>query len=333
MPACHRVVLGLSFPLLGPLTPGTGWAPRSDSKYSRPLSRSDFAAANREHVRSVATSLRPSEHSATMFEEILEECKLGRVSGPLPLSQLLLQDTSACASRAFPVVQSGKVRRTDDWMRSHHNSAVWVCDTPAYASAGLTVPCPFANRQSVEWCSLSSPTKRYSTINSLQFGSSGSVWSYLRVADVLSFLAVSLLIVPSAHFVDDSYQSEDAELAPPGFSAFKTFHTGLGFRMKEPKEKRPARSHTLLGVLWTLVPEGVWTSPGPERVAKLVTALSECLQKGTCSGPVASKLAGKLTFVCSWVFGRASQAFLKPLLPKTTLQFDGRGRASPSPPS
>ena len=57
------------FPLLGPLTPGTGWAPRSDSKYSRPLSRSDFASANREHVRSVATSLRPSEHSATMFEE------------------------------------------------------------------------------------------------------------------------------------------------------------------------------------------------------------------------------------------------------------------------
>ena len=157
------------------------------------------------------------------------------------------------------------------------------------------------------------PDKALFYHNSLQFGSSGSVWSYLRVADVLSFLAVSLLIVPSAHFVDDSYQSEDAELAPSGFSAFKTFHTGLGFRMKEPKEKRPARSHTLLGVLWTLVPEGVWTSPGPERVAKLVTALSECLQKGTCSGPVASKLAGKLTFVCSWVFGRASQAFLKPL--------------------
>ena len=128
------------FPLLGPLTPGTGWAPRSDSKYSRPLSRSDFASANREHVRSVATSLRPSEHSATMFEEIPEECKLGRVSGPLPLSQLLLQDTSACASRAFPVVQSGKVRRADDWMRRQH-STVWVCDTPAYASADTLASC------------------------------------------------------------------------------------------------------------------------------------------------------------------------------------------------
>ena len=123
------------FPLLGPLSPGTGWASRSDYKYSRPLSRSDFAAANREYVREVATSLRPNEHSDTLFEEILEECRLGRVSGPRPLSQILLQDTSSCASRAFPVVQSGKVRRADDWMRSHHNSTVWVCDTPAYASA------------------------------------------------------------------------------------------------------------------------------------------------------------------------------------------------------
>ena len=65
------------FPLLGPL--GLGSEVRLQVLK---LSGSDFAAANREHVRSVATSLRPNEHSATMFEEILEECKLGRVSAP-----------------------------------------------------------------------------------------------------------------------------------------------------------------------------------------------------------------------------------------------------------
>eukprot|EP00439_Symbiodinium_sp_Y106_P083902 s636_g24.t1 len=59
--------------------------------------------------------------------------------------------------------------------------------------------------------------------------------------------------------------------------------------------------------------KGKGDKAGPERVAKLVTALSECLQKGSCSGPLAAKLAGKLTFVCSWVFGRAGQALLKPL--------------------
>ncbi|CAE7661472.1 unnamed protein product, partial [Symbiodinium necroappetens] len=49
---------------------------------------------------------------------------------------------------------------------------------------------------------------------------------------VLPFLAVSLLIVPSAHFVDDFYQSEDSEMARSVFSAFNTFHINLGFRMK-----------------------------------------------------------------------------------------------------
>ena len=76
-----------------------------------------------------------------MFEEILEECRLGRVSGPFPISQLLLQDTSWCASRAFPVVQSGKVRRADDRMRTLHNSTVWVYDIPAYASTDILTSC------------------------------------------------------------------------------------------------------------------------------------------------------------------------------------------------
>ena len=156
---------------------------------------------------------------------------------------------------------------------------MWVCDTPAYASADTLASCiQCAKRPETTLLSAVDHEGAYRSLpvrepsecgvvlpvapdralfyhNSLPFGSSGSVWSYLRVADVLSFLAVSLLVVPSAHFVDDFYQSEDEEVAPSGFSAFKNFHTGLGFKMKEPKEKKPARSHTLLGVLWTLVKE------------------------------------------------------------------------------
>eukprot|EP00439_Symbiodinium_sp_Y106_P077210 s1684_g16.t1 len=209
-----------------------------------------FAIAHREVIDNTSVSealaggdvsrrIRPNEHSETLFEEILEECRLGRVSGPRPLSQILLQDTSSCASRAFPVVQSGKVRRADDWMRSHH-STVWVCDTPAYASADTLASCiQCAKRPETTLLSAVDHEGAYRSLpvrepsecgvvlpvapdralfyhNSLPFGSSGSVWSYLRVADVLSFLAVSLLVVPSAHFVDDFYQSEDEEVAPSG---------------------------------------------------------------------------------------------------------------------
>ena len=342
------------FPLLGPLTPGTGWAPRSDYKYSRPLSPTEFRAANRAHVQEVVSSLKPGEHSATMVEEILEECKLGRVSGPFPASKLLLEDTSSCASRAFPVVQGGKVRRADDWLRSHHNATVWVADSPAYCGVDTLASClqfaPVRHRmllsavdhegayrglpvRSPSECGVVLPVQKDRCLfvhNSLPFGSTGSVWSYLRVADVLSFLAVSLLFVPSAHFVDDFHQSESDDVADSGFQSFKLFHSTLGFRMKVAKEKRPARSHTLLGVLWTVVQEGVWASPGPERVQKLVDALSECLHKGSCSGPLAAKLAGKLTFVCAWVFGKAGQVLLKPLYRR---QHSGRTGEAELPPA
>ena len=42
--------------------------------------------------------------------------------------------------------------------------------------------------------------------------------------------------------------------------------------MKVAKEKRPSRSHTLLGVLWTIVKEGVWTRAlvGGSRAADLL---------------------------------------------------------------
>ncbi|OLP99308.1 hypothetical protein AK812_SmicGene18150 [Symbiodinium microadriaticum] len=342
------------FPLLGPLTPGTGWAPRSDYKYSRPLSPTEFKAANRAHVQEVVSSLKLGEHSETMFAEILEECQLGRVSGPFPASKLLLEDTSSCASRAFPVVQGGKVRRADDWLRSHHNATVWVSDSPAYCGVDTLASClqfaPVRHHmllsavdhegayrglpvRSPGECGVVLPVQKDRCLfvhNSLPFGSTGSVWSYLRVADVLSFLAVSLLFVPSAHFVDDFHQSESDDVAESGFQSFKLFHSTLGFRMKVAKEKRPSRSHTLLGVLWTIVQEGVWASPGPERVQKLVDALSECLQKGSCSGPLAAKLAGKLTFVCAWVFGKAGQALLKPLYRR---QHSGRTGEAELPPA
>ncbi|CAE7844333.1 unnamed protein product, partial [Symbiodinium necroappetens] len=254
-------------------------------------------SANRAHVTEVVSSLKSGEHSETMFAEILEECKLGRVAGPFPASKLLLQDTSSCASRAFPVVQGGKVRRADDWLRSHHNATVWVSDSPAYCGVDTLASCiqsaPVRQNmllsavdhegayrglpvRSPSECGVILPVQKDRCLfvhNSLPFGSTGSVWSYLRVADVLSFLAVSLLFVPSAHFVDDFHQSESADVADSGFQSFKLFHSTLGFRMKVAKEKRAGSS--------------VDDPPG------------------TCSGALAARLAGKLTFVCAWVFGKA----------------------------
>ncbi|CAE7293590.1 unnamed protein product, partial [Symbiodinium sp. CCMP2592] len=43
-------------------------------------------------------------------------------------------DIPTAVGERAKVVQSGKVRRADDWTRSQRNSAVSVCDTPAYVA-------------------------------------------------------------------------------------------------------------------------------------------------------------------------------------------------------
>ena len=76
--------------------------------------------------------------------------------------------------------------------------------------------------------------------SSLPFASVGSVWAYLRVADVLSFLAGSLLIVPGAHFVDDFYQSEDSEVAQSvRLFVFEDLPHQLGLQDDEAEKETP----------------------------------------------------------------------------------------------
>eukprot|EP00439_Symbiodinium_sp_Y106_P067273 s3940_g11.t1 len=82
----------------------------------------------------------------------------------------------------------------------------------------------------------------------LPFGSVGSVWGYLRVADVVSFLTITLLFMFAAHYVDDFFSLERSSTAALSVAMFQTFHRSLGFRMKEEKSKEPRAAQTLLEV-------------------------------------------------------------------------------------
>ena len=46
----------------------------------------------------------------------------------------------------------------------------------------------------------------------LPFGAAGSVWAYLRVADVIWFLGIALFWLRFSHFVDDSYMCEPSHV-------------------------------------------------------------------------------------------------------------------------
>ena len=237
----------------------------------------------------------------------------------------------------FPIVQGDKVRRGDDWLRSGHNSTVWASDTPPYMGASTIIAavryCAHESvphlaavdhegayralpvRDPAECCTVLPGDSEGSVWqhNVLPFGATSSVWAYLRVADAICFLSIVLLFLAAAHFLDDFFMIEGLEIAPAGFRSFQDIHAALGFRMKKAKEKPPAARQTLLGVDWSVNRGHIHASAGTDRVQKIQQMISDTLTSGEMSQQAASKLAGKLNFATSWVFGQVGKALLKPL--------------------
>ncbi|CAE7265094.1 DNMT3A [Symbiodinium sp. CCMP2592] len=344
------------FRLLGPVVRGSGWLNRDDAKYARPLSKQDFLVANRKLAVTLRQPSRQPEHNDPMLAELEKERDLGRVQGPLPLSLLGTEQepSSIQVARGFAVVQNDKVRRADDWLRSLHNSTISAADTPPYLGGptvvGGALQCSetfdepvllgaidhegayrsLPVREPTE-CGLVMPGESPSlwAHNALPFGSVGSVWAYLRVADVVSFLTITLLLMFAAHYVDDFFSLERSRTALSGFAVFQAFHRVLGFRMKEEKSKEPRFAQTLLGIEWTLTAEAILASPGARRVEKLVQTINEFLSRGRISASECSQLTGKLCFTCTWVFNHVGRMLLQPLYQR---QHHGSPGSSPLTP-
>ena len=142
------------FPLIGKLSRSPGWHARTDDWYDHPIAEDVFARLNQQHVRERAAKQRPDPEWRTMLEEVLLERDKGLLEGPFEAhvawgfaavgpdtghSAGLLPMTSgpAYAAFAFSVVQAGsdnkrKVRRCEDYRRSHHNDTVRAFDKPPH---------------------------------------------------------------------------------------------------------------------------------------------------------------------------------------------------------
>ena len=129
------------FRMLGPLTPGAAWNLRTDAKYARPISVEQFKAFNSAHAQLLVSGAHADEHTAKLRSEVESEARLGRFRGPWSREclQKQLLPMGSFAAKAFPIVQSDKVRRGDDWLRSGHNSTVWASDTPPYMGASTII--------------------------------------------------------------------------------------------------------------------------------------------------------------------------------------------------
>ena len=148
------------FPLLGELRHTPGWRPRSDDTYEHPISQETFARLNDTYVRDRMQRDRLGPEWRHMLHEVLQEVASGRMEGPfqgpehwprktvgVPSHGLRTQPMplgDCFVARAFSVVQTGangqrKVRRCEDYRRSHRNSTISVRDRPKHDDIGVYV--------------------------------------------------------------------------------------------------------------------------------------------------------------------------------------------------
>ncbi|CAE7268218.1 unnamed protein product, partial [Symbiodinium necroappetens] len=306
----------------------TRWDPREPEPTQ--LEGQSLLAWRKQIVRDVQL-LREELQDEQGIQDLSDEFQFGfKVLGPLPTGTNW--DVRQVASPARQ-----KVRRADDWRqkRSGHNSTVFVLDARPYAGTqtvltsvqaaaeyGAPVLAALDHDGAYRALPVRSPDECFVLVPSdegpqvfqhlvLPFGGTGSVWAYLRVADVICFNTLVLAYIPAAHFVDDFYFSEPPKTAESAFDCFCMLQSLLGFTMKESKAQKPCDKSTLLGVLWAILEKTVTAGPSQGRLEKLQALLQKTLSEGSLSPEEAAHLAGKLNFVCSWVFGGAGKALLK----------------------
>ena len=78
-----RADLEQGFELLGLLTAGSGWQPRTDGKYDSGASAHDFLVENEAYIHRKLWDHRVDRHWFEMLQELAEERQKGRLEGPL----------------------------------------------------------------------------------------------------------------------------------------------------------------------------------------------------------------------------------------------------------
>ena len=343
--------LSEGFNIIGHQNPGVGWQPRLDGRYSAPLDVDTFLKVNKEHIIARVKSQQVDEHWEVMLE-ILAEREKGKITGPyrapsdwpiptvsvrgLPL--MVLPGGPLGVATSFSVVQADKIRRCEDYRRSFHNSTIRASDSPHHHTiesyAELSRYWAKHCGSSMTWAHdldaayrqipVEDPQMAYVALttpmgptlwrhNALCFGATASVWSFNRLADVLTYLGRCLLASPIMHFVDDFGGCEPESIAQSTFTTFSKMTAMLGLKMKAKKANPPAENLKMLGVFISCNGAEVILRPCPQRLSKILESIQQALDQNRLGPDQAQRLCGKLVFLQTTSFGKVGQAALHSL--------------------
>eukprot|EP00435_Cladocopium_sp_Y103_P052567 s601_g16.t1 len=324
--------------MIGPMTPGTGWLPRADERYSTPISMDEFHRLNRKYVDEKIQTAKPSTHWQVMLNELLDDRAKGRVPRVCGMEPSPAPTSQAWAAVCFAVEQSDKVRRCEDYRRSSHNSTIYADDCPHYDDVeryvntmrhlqhlghGLPMIWGHDLTGAYRQIPLQPGDSSYTLLilpdgpslwrhRAAPFGATASVWAFCRFSDSLLSVARRLLVTLAGHFVDDFTGVELPAAALSSCRCFKEFFQKLGLAMKPEKEQPPAWEQKLLGVIIHAEEDYLTVKTCPKRRDKLLQMLDNILTEERLSSDEAQRVAGKLGFFATSLYGGIGHAAIQP---------------------
>ena len=175
-----------------------------------------------------------------------------------------------------------------------------------------SAPEPLRAREKI-WCSQH---------NVMPFGALASVRAWDRVAILLRHLALAFLWLPILRFVDDYFSGERAAIVSHAKHCFaRLVRALLGLSAIANSKLEHGSRWVIRGILFAFSAEGIHCQPSEDKILKWSGAIRGALAAGRLEPGAASKLAGALSWACTFLFRRCGRAFIRPIF----AQQHGRG--------
>ena len=132
-----------------------------------------------------------------------------------------------------------------------------------------------------------------------------------------------MLLIPAIHYVDDLGSVDPASSAESSFQSFDSFCSILGFRLRPSKRQPPGAEQKLQGVVVRIAAEGVFVALSESRVFKLRQSLRQTLLQDRLTPDEAARLAGKLGFLSTSLWGQVGLSLIRPIYGRSQGMRDG----------
>ena len=273
-----------------------------------------------------------------MLAELIDEKAKGRLSGPfrqpsdwpvdtvsMPDHPLMdLPDHEIFAACSFSVERADKIRRTEDWTASFPNQTIRVNDVPTHHGVAQFVEsakiCYNNNVECLFWghdldaayqqLVVRRPNLCYVLLLCHLVHHFGDIARCNLVPYLLFGTSIDWQMQPC---IDDFSTVEPAQIADSGFESFSRVFAALGLHVKQKKAQPPRLTQKLLSAFFSVTPTGISLEPCPVRIQRMDKLLDEILTAGVMSASTVQRLAGKLNFLNTTIFGQSGAAALYPV--------------------